>query len=529
MAILDINPRYRDFLVRHGLADVERLQAVPATVVCGHPDRHVLQGTLGPETEKIPVYIKRQHRLGWGERIGNLLAGFGWISQSRREARLLDHARIAGVAAPDWIAAGEDDQGRAFLIVRAIPEAQALPAFLRGELGQRAILRRRLARVLGQALAHMHDAGFGHNDLYAKHVLVQAAGLAVFFLDWQRARPHSEVRWPRRWCDLADLDATLADHLAGPRDRLACLRAYLHASLPIRPPREFRHRAVRMIHAYSQKLLRQRRIHEQRQTPLAIGTQRLIWLDEERLCVTPEFRQVFADKVPEWLLAPADEDRPVSVPGSARATLIRRSSEEISRWLWSRLRRRQLTSPEVRQAALLFRLQRYGVQTPRLLAFGQRHPLPWQTESFLLTDVPQAAGLVDGLRELGDRPLWTAEHKRRWRLVRAAADLVRRTHDASCYGIGTVCQLGVRSGPTVILEDITGLAIERGSGQRRALRDLRRLYHSLPEGLASRTDLLRFLLAYLEEPEVTAKVRSLLPRIMLERRAGTAREARPAV
>ena len=42
----------------------------------------------------------------------------------------------------------------------------------------------------------------------------------------------------------------------------------------------------------------------------------------------------------------------------------------------------------VRQAGVLFRRQRNGQAGPRVLAFGQRQTLPWQTESFLLMDMP---------------------------------------------------------------------------------------------------------------------------------------------
>lgn len=520
MAILDINPRYRDFLARHGLDDVDRLQSLPATVVCGHPNRHVLTGTLGPETENLPIYIKRQHRLGWGERLGNAWAGFGWVSLARREARMLEHLHGAGVAAPEWIAAGEDDQGGAFLILKAIPECRDLPDFLRGPVGQRATPRRRLAGLLGQALAHVHDAGFAHGDLYAKHVLVHATGTAIHFLDWQRARRHAEIDWPSRWRDLAALDATLANVLANPRDRLACLHAYLRAALPIRQPREFRRRAVLAILQHSRQLQQLRRIREQRQTSVTIGSQPLIWLDGERLCVTPEFREVFDGQVPDWLLAPAEEDPPFAVPGSAKAMLIRRSSDEMVRWLWSRLRRRHMTSPEVRQAGLLFRLQRYGVPTPRLLAFGQRHPLPWRTESFLLTDVPRSLALAEWLKE---RPRWTAERKERWRVLRAAGDLVRRIHDASCLGLGTVALLGVRGADhDVVLEDIASLSIDRRGSERKRVADLRGLFHSVPAGVCNRPELLRCLLAYRGQRRVTAETRQWLHAI---RRGQEARRA----
>src|SRR5205807_933169 len=93
---------------------------------------------------------------------------------------------------------------------------------------------RALAARLCEALAAVHAAGVTHPDLYAKHVLVGAAG--VCFLDWARARRRWVLGWERRWRDLAALDATLADDLASPRERLACLRAYLRRQVGRRVP-----------------------------------------------------------------------------------------------------------------------------------------------------------------------------------------------------------------------------------------------------------------------------------------------------
>jgi len=76
------------------------------------------------------------------------------------------------------------------------------------------------------ALGHLHAAGFAHGDLYSKHVLVRA-GPRFCFLDWQRARLWKKVPIAIRQMDLATLDATMPDTLAGDRMRLACLRAYL--------------------------------------------------------------------------------------------------------------------------------------------------------------------------------------------------------------------------------------------------------------------------------------------------------------
>jgi hypothetical protein len=117
-------------------------------------------------------------------------------------------------------------------------------------------------------------------------------------------------------------------------------------------------------------------------------------VDGEALCVTREFWAELRGEVPAWLRRPVrgGERWLVPLPGRRHGVLIWRRRNEPVRWLWSLLRGRPLVAPEIRAAGVLFRQQRQGLAGPRLLAFGQRHPLPWQTESFLLTEeVPSSA------------------------------------------------------------------------------------------------------------------------------------------
>ena len=111
--------------------------------------------------------------------------------------------------------------------------------------------------MLGRSLARIHAAGFDQPDLFAKHLLVSDAAGAerrLHFLDWQRYR-RAPLSWARRCRDLATLDATLADQLATPRERLRCLAAYLKSS-PGAPPLC---RVARAVYRQSARLLRKRR------------------------------------------------------------------------------------------------------------------------------------------------------------------------------------------------------------------------------------------------------------------------------
>lgn len=517
---LQVNPLYREFLEHRGLTTAADFLALTGVIVCGHPNRHVLRVTLGGE-ESFIGFLKREHRVPWLGRLTNALAGFGFVSHSCREGQVLRELRRAGVSGPEWIAAGEDRDGRAFLLVRELTGTIDLRLFLQG---QPDVVRRRcLARNLGEALAHVHDAGFDHPDLYAKHVLVDSRSRAVHIIDWQRSRRRRDVSWFLRWRDLAALHATLAPELASLRERLACLRAYLKATLPRSLVSAAVRRAIQHITQATQRLLRHRHIREQRQPLLPGVAQRLIWLDGEALCVTPELHAMLnpepsssdeegkpLDAAPQRLLQAG------GLPGPFQATLVRRRADWHLRSLWAWLRGKQLQSCEVRQAALLFRLQRYGVQVPRLFAFGQKHFPLRRTESFLLTQaLPHTSDLADWLTDEANKPRWTAQRKKRWRLIREVAGVLHQLHEARCFfernptALPLQVQAGLTSTPAVVLGSVQGLFMRRRARSRHAVQDLAKLRDALPRQAYSRTDALRFLLSYLGEPHLTPAVSRL--------------------
>src|SRR5262249_39145984 len=230
MAFVEVNPRYRSLLQQHGLNDFVDFLRLPGVIVSGHPDRNVARVLLGSGPTALLAYLKREHRVPWRDRVASLCAGLGWSSKSAREARVLRALRQAGVGCAEWIAFGEDERGRAFLLLEALPGTVDLQQLLREPLALPWAERHRLACRLGEALARLPAAGVEHPDLCAKHVLVGRDDRAIHFLDWQRSRRRSRVRDRRRCRDLGALDATLAGELATPRERLACLRAYLRAT-----------------------------------------------------------------------------------------------------------------------------------------------------------------------------------------------------------------------------------------------------------------------------------------------------------
>ena len=585
MAFLGINPLYREFLTRQGLREPGSFVDLPGVVVSGHPDRHVVRVNVGEGPSALTAFLKREHRVSWRHRLANACAGFGWVSRSRRETSMLRALSAVGVRAPEWIAAGEDDKNRAFLLVRELTGFVDLRRFLQARRPITRPVRRGTAAALGEAIGRLHAAGYRHGDLYAKHVWIHPATGEVAILDWERSRRVAKWRGRGRWRELAALDATVAPGLASPRDRLAFLKAYALASTPAsggrqppvpsgkasgrrqppvwsarRPPcspvkegadapgapvaKPLLRTAIRNIRREAARLLRRRRVREMRSAAAMEGSQTLIWLDGEALCVTPAFRATLDDPLPAWLArwhqaasnAARVDQVTLPIPFGGRARLVRRWVTRPLAALAGWLRGRPPTSPEVRCAGVLFRLQRHGLRTPELLAVGQRHAFPGRTASFLLTR-PREEGvpLTAWLERQRGRPLWTSERKQRWRVLREAGAVWRRLHAAGCVlsrgGVGrSALPLRVESapdgGPAVALADMSYLQVRRRVPAARRLSELSDLWHSLASGLVSGTDALRFFLAYLEAEHLSPTAKRVARRITRKARRSYREAAR---
>jgi hypothetical protein len=394
MEWVEINARYQGVLERWDLRTASDFFNLPGVIVSGHPDRHVMRVELGEAPNTIRAFLKREHRVAWKDRLLNSFAGFGPISKSHREARTLQAVQPAGIVCPEWIAAGEDDGGRSFVLVREMTGAVEARHFLERPTTDPKVKRRFVLR-LGQALARLHNAGFDNPDLCAKHVFVRDDGGGIGFVDWQRSRLWKFVPWGERYRELAALHATSREELISNRDRLHCLRAYLRSCRAGRAVRvESLLRCVFQILQWEKRLLRRRRVREMRHIRGNAEAQNLVWLDGEALCVTPQFLERVGGKVPDRLVLDSMPQQPrrileqyeLALPGGGYGVLTRRRTVHRFMGWWCRLRGTRPTSPEVREAGVLFRSQRLGIRAPRLLAFGQRQVRGGRIESFLLTE-----------------------------------------------------------------------------------------------------------------------------------------------
>jgi len=533
MAYLEINPRYREFCQRNGLTTAADFMALPAVIVSGHPNRHVTQVTIGSGPTALVGFMKRDLHISWAERLRNAIAGFGFVSRSCREARVLRNLEKVGVNCPEQVAEGEDDDGRGFLLVRELAGAVELREYLRARAAVPERRRKQFARKLGQALARIHNCGIDHPDLYSKHVFINPEDQSISVLDWQRSRLRSRVGWPQRWRDLAALEATLSDDLVSSSERATCLRAYLRECRirKINCPNDLLFSAFR-IHRLEKRLLHQRRVRELREKPLAVGTQGVIWCYGEALCLTREFHDSLKGQIPDWLFLSKLPPEPrqferqaqVSIGAGRQAQLVCRREIRPGARICGWLRRHPVRSPELCHAGILFRLQRYRIPSPRLLAFGQCIVPPWRVDSFVLIEAfPDAVCLPRWLREhAGVSPKFL---KQSHRLIREAGILLRRIHDAGCYlsnealgndaGTFQVRQLE-GEGPAVLLDPRQPLHTRRRPQGRQALDNIAAVLAQISGPWASQTNQLRFLLSYLRAGRLSPAIKRFA-RLLLHR------------
>lgn len=501
---LEISPRYRAFFRQLGVTDVAHFLALPGEtphVVSGHPDRNVTRVTFAIDGDRWGAFLKCEHRIPWRIRVSNAVAGFGMVSRSLREVRMLQALQREGLPGPEWLAAGEDGQGRAFLLVREAP-GRELRTILASETDSKR--RRRIARRLGSTLAHLHSAGFYHPDLYAQHLFLDRTTDAICLLDWQRGCLRRMLSWRERRRGLVALHATVDDALATSQERLLCLRAYWRNSYSLGISWRI---ALQGIESQARRLLARRHIREKRQPPTP--SQAWICLDGEALCVTPALQKRCGQRMPDYLQPRHGEEgaalsprrRWPTLPGAAHALLVQRNHSKSFAEMWLRSRR-LASSPEQKQAALLLRLQRHGISAPQVLALGQRCAAGGRVESLLLTEpLPDTCSLESWLGYRTRRRTALAQPAQWKSVLRQTGRLLRRLHEASCYlDFGPAgCGLAVRTVSErreVVLDKVDSLIPRRHQQHWRATRDLRQMQQLLRVAGCTRNDLIRFRAGY---------------------------------
>lgn len=426
-----VHPRFRTWLARCGVTSADSALSLTGEVVSGHTDRHVVRAELRCGPSCRTVYLKREHVAGVKWRAKNWAAGFGWVSRSEREANTLEALDAAGLPGPQWLAYGEDANGRAFLLVDELTDTADLATLLRDQPPSGAAAQR-LAERIGTTLAELHAAGFATPDLAAKHLLVNTIDGAVSLIDWPSApkpravRPVDVVRW------LGGLNAGVPGQLADDRLRLRVLWAYRRTCVRLGRAMPYRFGFMaKAIHAAGKRREHRASVRAQRQPP--DEQQRLVWVAGEAVVAIPEVAadwptpaecSPFYPPIPAATPPHGKRER-VTLPGGQSAVLVRFHTVDPVGRMMATVRERPWRSPSATAARVLFHLDRHGIPAPRLLAFGQRFVSTVAAESFLCADMPTGVNSLANFLARTD-----ATPSERAVVLAECGRLLRRLHDA---------------------------------------------------------------------------------------------------
>lgn len=225
-------PAARETLEVAGLLGFDAVFARTGGIaVTRHADRGAFRLEVGEGDGRRVFYVKRLGRARAKQVIEAFLGGQMPISKCRREWEFSRGLEAVGVGAVPGLAYGE----RRCLfwplesyMVAAEVEGKRLDETLE-ELrisDPKGSKKRALTGLVADTIARMHDAGFFHKDLYAKHIFIgQNAGPGrISVIDLQRMATGGGESAAVR--DLAGLNVSLPRRLVSRTDRLRFFEAY---------------------------------------------------------------------------------------------------------------------------------------------------------------------------------------------------------------------------------------------------------------------------------------------------------------
>lgn len=549
-----VAPECRDQLFGpNGLLLEDWLQNGNASVVKQGPHQVVYRVSL-PE---MNIYLKH-YRL-YGVR--------SWLRQLIRppKARMeYEKAlRVAELKVPTALPLGLGESKTkpaptdSFLITRSLEDTQPLNGFLETELptlnpAERARIRQRLARNLGQLLACMHQAGLRHDDLHAGNLLVQFPSPdepKLFLIDLHAARLGRPLNETESRNNLVLLNRYFILH-ASRSDRMRFWRAYCHsrcrktgfgdnhssAHPPVRRRPDFREQArtleqatwlsnLRFWRARDRRSLFSNRYYQRIRRAGVVG-HALRGIDPaclHELMNNPD--APFAR--PDIILLKDSRSSTVAefqipIEGQLRHVIYKRF--RVTAWsdAWTTLVRR---SAALRSWVFGHGLRERGLPTPRPLLVVHRRRLGLNYEGYLLAEkIPVAMELnkfVDKLSDLSPLDRQSTVRLHIDRVARLVRELHRRQvshRDLKAANIlispercswstvekqtgmdGSINSAPSRFDGEVWLIDLVGVKVHHWLLHKRRVQNLARLHASFCEhSYISRSDKLRFLRTYLE-------------------------------
>jgi hypothetical protein len=236
--------------------------AAPVVHVAGDR-RDVLRiETDGPDGRGTAIFVKRTFRAHGKDAARSILLRGRVLSAGRAEWEGLRALRSVGFAAPRPVAAGEEwrllSERFSYVVTEELRGGRPVDAVLERERDPGT--RRAILEAVGREARRLHDAGFRHKDLLARHVLVLGEEpVRLAHLDVARlVRGDSPPPFLFRTRDLAVLLVSLPRPWVADAERAILLGAYAVGG-------DDPARLVRFVSFHARRLLRRartRRYHE---------------------------------------------------------------------------------------------------------------------------------------------------------------------------------------------------------------------------------------------------------------------------
>ncbi len=173
-------------------------------------DSRVRWAAIYPSPSGQTIFMKKYRIRDWRERFKYLL----WPSKAKKEWDVSLVFQKEGVRIPAPFGVMEKRRWgfleECFYISEAIERAQSLMDFCMERFGEGDLKggeeKRRIVRLLGDTVGHIHHGGLYHADLHAGNFLIRKSGEGVLFLtDLHRARMRKTLSQRRRLWNIAQL------------------------------------------------------------------------------------------------------------------------------------------------------------------------------------------------------------------------------------------------------------------------------------------------------------------------------------
>ncbi len=356
-----INPRYQNLAIGLGLTNAHTVEQMPGIVVSGHVRRNVSRVAVKGRT----VYIKREHEIRLRDRLRAWREGHGLACLAQREVNIL--GRLQELA-PTWLAWGES-AGKSWLVLDSLEDYRVFCTYFAEE--NNPFDRRVTLQRVATAIAKIHDRGVFQRDLFAKHILVHEE-VGLKFLDWQRGKIVSSVSIKQRLECFKRFYSSMPSQLLTHEEWKILLAGYIQESQITVKPEEW----LCKIQEKSSPSVKARL------SLVPAMNQELIRHEGEKLCAIPAYYASLLKQI-EQLYGSSRNSRFLKIDGDA--FLLENQSQRVCLYrCYARLRGKVWRSAQLQKARLMLHLQRYGLVSSELIAYGQT-PTMLGGKSFVLS------------------------------------------------------------------------------------------------------------------------------------------------